>query len=401
MEKQLLLKLLNYSFFLEHKGKLIKGFFEKELELLYKTIERAHEEYKTDLTLDWVNQLFKQYYPAIPTSAKKNIANLLDDLKHEDIPPDNMAEDILQDLYEKELARQIVADGLEVINGTKKIAELHTSAISLLDNVTIESLERYEEVQFDLNGLLDFTDPKNLYPFRLPGLQEKILGAGPGNFVIIFARPESGKTSFSLFETAGHIIKGRKVVYFANEEPAKRVYLRLISSTLEKTERDIRENIENCKKQFEPYAKNIRLIDCVAMDISNVDSWVAKNRPDVVFLDQLDKFSIEGKFNRDDQRLSELYAYAREIAKRYKCLVYAVCQCSADGEGLTKLDFSMLAGSKTGKAGEADLIIGIGRNKLDEEDDMYRHFTICKNKITGWHGYIGSVLDKYKVTFEA
>ena len=95
-----------------------------------------------------------------------------------------------QYVYEKELARQIVADGLEVINGTKKIAELHTSAISLLDNVTIESLERYEEVQFDLNGLLDFTDPKNLYPFRLPGLQEKILGAGPGNFVIVFARPE-------------------------------------------------------------------------------------------------------------------------------------------------------------------------------------------------------------------
>src|SRR3990167_3209498 len=190
MEKQLLLKLLNYQFFSEHRGKLIKGFFEKELELLYKTIEQAHEEYKTDLTLDWVNQLFKKYYPAIPTSAKKNIANLLDDLQHEDVPPDDMAKDILQDLYEKELARQIVADGLEVINGTKKIAELHTSAISLLDNVTIESLERYEEVQFDLNGLLDFTDPKNLYPFRLPGLQEKILGAGPGNFVIVFARPE-------------------------------------------------------------------------------------------------------------------------------------------------------------------------------------------------------------------
>tara|TARA_R110002167_G_scaffold41590_2_gene126930 strand:- start:90 stop:521 length:432 start_codon:yes stop_codon:yes gene_type:complete len=142
------------------------------------------------------------------------------------------------------------------------------------------------------------------------------------------------------------------------------------------------------------------MIDGVGMAIEQVENWVLKHKPDVVFVDQLDKLSVSGSFNRGDERLGRLYTLAREMAKRNECLVYGVTQCSAEGEGKTKLDYSMMSGSKTDKAAEADLIIGIGKSSLTGEEDMYRTLTISKNKINGWHGFINSMLDKYRVLYE-
>jgi hypothetical protein len=52
----------------------------------------------------------------------------------------------------------------------------------------------------------------------------------------------------------------------------------------------------------------------------------------------------------------------------------------------------MMENSKTGKAAEADLIIGIGfRNMLDTDENI-RTLAISKNKITGWHGKIPCVM---------
>jgi hypothetical protein len=53
----------------------------------------------------------------------------------------------------------------------------------------------------------------------------------------------------------------------------------------------------------------------------------------------------------------------------------------------------MLDGSKTGKAGEADVIIGIGkRNFLTEQPvdirQQLRYLGVSKNKISGWHGLL-------------
>ena len=60
---------------------------------------------------------------------------------------------------------------------------------------------------------------------------------------------------------------------------------------------------------------------------------------------------------------------------------------SYEAEGKSIIDYSMLDNSRTGKAGEADLILGIGRG-ADNNDlsDPYRCITVSKNKLNGWHG---------------
>jgi hypothetical protein len=50
----------------------------------------------------------------------------------------------------------------------------------------------------------------------------------------------------------------------------------------------------------------------------------------------------------------------------------------------------MLEGSKTGKAAEADVIIGIGKaaGGGDDEQNTERCLYISKNKLSGFHGAI-------------
>ena len=85
--------------------------------------------------------------------------------------------------------------------------------------------------------------------------------------------------------------------------------------------------------------------------------------------------------------------YAREIAKRNRCLVWAVSQANYEGHDRQFIDYSMLDNSRTGKAGEADMIIGIGKTGSSDVENTMRHICISKNKINGWHGMINSHID--------
>jgi hypothetical protein len=112
-----------------------------------------------------------------------------------------------------------------------------------------------------------------------------------------------------------------------------------------------------------------------------------------MFCDQLDKFKIDGNYNRGDERLKETYVMAREIAKRNKLLLWAVSQASNDAHDRQFIDYAMMDNSKTGKAGEADIIIGIGKTGSSELTNDVRHICISKNKLNGWHGMINAQID--------
>ena len=63
----------------------------------------------------------------------------------------------------------------------------------------------------------------------------------------------------------------------------------------------------------------------------------------------------------------------------------------ADAEKKSRLSFTMMEGSKIGKAAESDLILGLGRHNAEmetNEPDHTRFVTISKNKLSGWHGTI-------------
>jgi hypothetical protein len=187
---------------------------------------------------------------------------------------------------------------------------------------------------------------------------------------------------------------GHKVVYWANEEPAEKIKLRLIQSFFNITRKELDENRAKYTPMYErdvmPYLK---VMAAVGMGVEEADSYAKLNKPDIMFMDQLDKFRISGEYNRGDERLKETYVNAREIAKRNKMLVWAVSQASNDGHDRQFIDYNMMDNSKTGKAGEADIIIGIGKTGASDVENIVRHICISKNKINGWHGPINAQID--------
>ena len=64
----------------------------------------------------------------------------------------------------------------------------------------------------------------------------------------------------------------------------------------------------------------------------------------------------------------------------------AISQASADAHNRNSISFDQMENSKTGKAAEADLIIGIGRNANTDAENKIRTLCISKNKINGYHG---------------
>jgi hypothetical protein len=77
--------------------------------------------------------------------------------------------------------------------------------------------------------------------------------------------------------------------------------------------------------------------------------------------------------------------------------VIAISQASALAHNSDHISFDMMENSRTGKAAEADLIIGIGHYSRSSEDadDNTRVLNVSKNKITGWHGDPSCVIQKY------
>ena len=133
-------------------------------------------------------------------------------------------------------------------------------------------------------------------------------------------------------------------------------------------------------------------MDSVGSSIEELDQYCKLAEPDIVFADQLDKFRVNGDFGRGDERLKEIYVKAREIAKRNDLLFWAVSQANYEAHNRMSIDYSMMD-NRTGKAGEADVIIGIGRTGDVDDDNYMRYLFVSKNKINGYHGMINANID--------
>jgi len=393
IDRQVLGFCLNIDFFNKVKNKIDRTMFDNELKDIFDTIVYSHTKYDRSLSVPELSTIFNDRNPAMPDSARNRVQDMIVQL----VAPnesDELHTDIVNNLWLRDKARQIGEKALDIFTGdSDEFGELK-KLIESVDDGRIGDKTTYTIVDKDLNELLSEEAGDNDFPFTFNLINENIKGLDRGNLGILFARPEVGKTTFCCFLASSYIRQGFQVVYWANEEPAKRIKLRIIQSYFELTKEEMVAQrfslLDRYKTEIEPY---LTIMDSVGTSVEEVDEYAKLNKPDVMFCDQLDKFRIRGEYNRGDERLKETYVSAREIAKRNVCLVWAVSQASYDAHDRQFIDYAMLDNSKTGKAGEADIIIGIGKTGSSEIDNIVRHICISKNKINGWHGMINAQID--------
>jgi len=394
MEKELIKLLLNKKFYTKNKTKLSKEFFTNGTGDLYETIEHAHEDSDKDLSINEVSSLHMDVYnPATTRAKKENFDALVNEIKELELPNETIASNIIRALYKRRIANKIAVLATEIYNGKDSdFSEIKKELEISFDDI---DKDEYEYVTSDVSSLIDKLKDNTKWKFNLSSLKENVNGVGEGNLAIIFARPESGKTAFWVNLVAGidgFASQGAKVCALINEEPAIRTQMRLINAHTGMTFDEIRADMDSTKEKWAEVKQNIKILDTVDWSLDEVDEFVQKEKPDILIIDQLDKVNVKGNFARTDEKLRAVYTGAREIAKRNNCCVIAISQASADGHGKLELTFDMMEGSKTGKAAEADVIIGVGsRNKVDTEQNA-RSLYISKNKITGWHGPIACMI---------
>ena len=388
MEKELIKLLLNKNFYDKNKSKLSKEFFTNGTVALYETIQSAHQDSDQDLSIGEVSTLHLEVYnPALSKAARDNFDVLINEIKDIELPNEKIAQNIIRSLFKRGIAQHVAQIATDIYNGS----DIDFSEIKKHLDVTFEEVNEYEYVTGNIDNLLDQLKDNTKWKFNLAPLSDKVNGVGDGNLVIIFARPEAGKTAFWVNLVSGvdgFASQGAKVCALINEEPAVRTQMRLINAHTGMTFDEIRADKVEANRRWAEIRKNIKILDTVDWSLDSVDEFVQKEKPDILVVDQLDKVNVKGSFARTDEKLRAIYTGAREIAIRNNCCVIAVSQASADGHGKFELTFDMMEGSKTGKAAEADVIIGVGhRDKLDT-DERVRSLAISKNKITGWHGQL-------------
>lgn len=394
LDRQILGFCLKADFFGRVKNIIDRTMFEREMRDIFDTLSYSHTKYGKDLTIPELAALFNDRNPAMPESSRRGVLEVIDILEPGNPDNNELHLDIVNNFWLRDRARQIGEKAIEIFTGeSEEFGELRR-LIEVVEDGRISDKTTYSKVELDLDELLDEEAGEVDFPFNFSHISEEVSGLNRGNLGILFARPEVGKTTFCCFLAASYIKQGFKVTYWANEEPAPKIKLRIIQSyfamTKEEMKRDRSTLLQRYRDEIEPL---LTIMDSVGTSVEEVDEYAKLNSPDIMFCDQLDKFRISGEYNRGDERLKETYVVAREIAKRNKLLLWAVSQASYEAHDRQWIDYSMLDNSRTGKAGEADIIIGVGKTGSSEVENTVRHICISKNKINGWHGMINTQID--------
>ena len=397
IEKQIIKLMLNKDFYTEYKGRVSRNVFQGSFGSLYDTVQKAHDKYDANISIDELYSLHTTVFnPALTRAAKEQFHELLEDIKETQEPSKQIADDIIKILIERDVAQKIAIEATEIFNG--KPADFNFITNLIEKHKTGLPAQKLDAVTNDITKLLEELNVVSKWQFNITILKTHIGGIGPGNLMIAFARPEVGKTAFWVSLVAapyGFAEQGAKVHAFINEGPAVRTQMRAISSFTGLNKEQITENVPAAREEWIKIKDNITMIDTVDWSMDDIDSHCEKHKPDIIIIDQLDKVNVSGTFARTDEKLRAIYTSAREIAKRRNCVVIAISQASADADNKDHITFTMMENSKTGKAAEADLIIGIGGNTSIDPGNTDRVLNVSKNKITGWHGSPHCVLNRY------
>lgn len=237
----------------------------------------------------------------------------------------------------------------------------------------------------DINQLLHNTVGHGGLPWRLPWLNQSLGPLRKGNAGFLVARPETGKTTFLADQVtymAEHLDDDAPpVLWFNNEEEGNSVKLRIVQAALGWRTDEIQSNPAKSQEIYDKVINHkIMLIDEDQITKDLIEKYVTATGASLIVVDQLDK--VYGfKADRHDLLLGEIYRWFRELAKR-TCPALGVCQADASAEGVSRLTMAHIAGSKTAKSGEADFIVGIGRQDQHGFENN-RTLTIIKNKLPG------------------
>ena len=405
MELALIKTLLDRTFYDQHKGiRCPDKIFSKDVRKIKQALDGAMEAYDGNLTVADLEAVFNRMNASMTTATRGAYEDLFKRIAITEPIKEEIAQDTLSQLFQQHVGDRVANLGFDFVNGTEDSLEPLRQLLEEYKNDFTPNL-RVDWDDNSLDTILDATLLESRWGFNISSLARRVEGVSGGHLVLVGARPNTGKTSFhaSLIASGGGFAhQGAKCIVLCNEEAYTRVAARYISASSNMTMKEVRENKALAHKRYESIRKNVLFKDSTGKGMAWVESVVKQEKPDIVVLDMGDKFA-DISSERSDITLKAAAIHARNIAKQYDCCVIWMSQLSAEAEGKADLNQSMMEGSKTGKAAEADLMVLIGKTQQaeGEDEDPVRYLNLAKNKLNGYQGKITCVLDGSRSIYSA
>lgn len=350
------------------------------------------------------NILFKQVHPTLKDEQYSYFSALMGKVFEEEVSPE-IESGLIKRLMEAQIAVETAGVLEKYQQGEDINVRQHLTALIDQYDMHVERKVRNPQVLDDIEDLLLAEKNDTGLHFRLECLNRHIKPLQSGDFVILAARPDKGKTSWCASELTymaaqvDTLYPGerRSILWFNNEGPGKRIVTRTFQAALNATMEDLVDMANKPSEDprwrtrvREEYVKAIggrpgvlRIMDIHDMWNHEVEEIMDQHRPALVLFDMIDNIKFGGHTlnggTRTDQLLEGMYQWARLMGVKHDCAVIANSQISADGDGQQWPTLPMLKDSKTGKQGAADLIITMGAvNEPMLENSRY--FGTTKNK---------------------
>jgi hypothetical protein len=373
----------------EFRGRVPTGFIRtnlKELWNVFQTLDLLMKQVPTptEFTVDELAAYFVVQFPHLKSAERTSYDAIWSHLKA-DPGSSEVGRVLLETLSQRAYASEVALQAYEFSEGRVSFDVLQSRIQTLTADRQVP-LSAVEYVSDDLEELYSSAVAEIGLRWRLASLNLRLGSVRKGDFGFVFARPETGKTTFLASEATSMASQAAKeakgpVLWLNNEEQGNKVKLRCYEAHFGLSLPEMADDLAQYKQRYmAELGGKIRMVDRASISQFDVERLCKDLSPSLIIMDQIDK--IKGfDSDREDLRLGYIYQWARELAKSYAPVI-AVCQADGSGEGQRWLSMANVANAKTSKQAEADWILGIGRVN-DPGYDEIRYLHLSKNKLLG------------------
>lgn len=266
----------------------------------------------------------------------------------------------------------------------KKALKLHATYGALMAATALGgSRKRSDWTQaVVIDDLFKKVGHENRIPLAPDRLNSRIDGGAlPGHHVVVFGRPEMGKSTVSINAAVVMAVRGQRVLYVGNEDQIDvlkaRAVCRATNRTWSEAEADQQGTIELYRRRGAE--DRLFFVQMSGGGPEALRSQIEEFRPTVLVVDQIR--NLEGSGDGLVQKLEENGIAVRKLLLEYGLIGISVTQAGASAEGSPWLGMDDIDSSKTGLPATADLIIGVGADSQMLSRNQ-RGLSFCKNKLS-------------------
>jgi hypothetical protein len=286
-----------------------------------------------------------------------------------DPPTTNLAE-LLVAQHREAVGREMA---IALVEGSHDVFEALLADYRAADEVLAESDTL---VGTELSDLLAVQESGNRIPIGPDKLNAAIRGGAlPGHNVLLFGRPEIGKSAVALEMMVSAARAGYRTGFWENEDPLATTQIRAVQNICNASEADVRVNAG----RYRPVLEQAGYFDRMFFR--------------EVIINKMVNLRTTASGDNRTLALSDIARGQRAMAKRRQCVVVGVAQAGESAINRSILRLEDLEWSNTGVQATLDLMIGIGANEQLLQHDE-RVLSLCKNKLGGTHDHL--VVDFFK-----